>query len=95
LLAGDLFTAKPWGGEGAEHWGTLVLDEGGEAVSSRVATEAGDYRAYYENVRDALHGHAALEVTPVQAWRTLRVIEMAFESNRSGAAVACDWGVEP
>jgi predicted dehydrogenase len=95
LLAGDNFSSKPWGVEGQEHWGTLTLDEGGEAVSTRIATEPGDYRGYYANIRDALHGHAALEVTPLQAWRTMRVLEMALESSRGGCAVTCDWSFEP
>jgi scyllo-inositol 2-dehydrogenase (NADP+) len=95
LLAGDLFSSQPWGVEGPEHWGTLVSDEGGEPVSTRIPTEAGDYRGFYENVRDALHGHAALAVTPVQAWTTLRVLEMAVASSGSGATIACDWSAEP
>jgi scyllo-inositol 2-dehydrogenase (NADP+) len=95
LLAGDIFSSKPWGVEGPEHWGTLTLDEGGEAVSTPVPTEAGDYRGYYINVRDALHGNAALAVTPLQAWRTMRVLEMAVESSRSGNTVVCDWTREP
>jgi scyllo-inositol 2-dehydrogenase (NADP+) len=95
LLAGDVFSSKPWGVEGPEHWGTLTLDEGGEPVSTRIATEAGDYRGYYVNIRDAMHGNAALEVTPLQAWRTMRVLEMALESSRSGNTIACDWTQEP
>lgn len=95
LLAGDMFSSQPWGVEGPEHWGTLVRDEGGEAVSTRIPTEPGDYRAFYENVRDALHGHAALAVTPLQAWTTMRVLEMAVESSRTGATIRCDWSVEP
>jgi scyllo-inositol 2-dehydrogenase (NADP+) len=95
LLAGDMFSSKPWGVEGPEHWGTLVSDEGGEAVSTRIPTEPGDYRAFYVNVRDALHGRAALAVTPLQAWTTMRVLEMAAESSRTGATIRCDWSVEP
>jgi scyllo-inositol 2-dehydrogenase (NADP+) len=95
LLAGDMYSSKPWGVEGAEHWGTLTVDEGGEPVSTRVPTEPGDYRGYYVNVRDAIHGNAALEVTPVQAWRTMRVLEMAVESSRTGCTVMCDWSREP
>jgi scyllo-inositol 2-dehydrogenase (NADP+) len=95
LLAGDNFSSKPWGVESPEHWGTLTLDEGGEAVSTRVPTVAGDYREFFINIRDAMHGRAALEVTPLQAWRTIRVLEMAVESSRSGCAVECDWSFEP
>jgi scyllo-inositol 2-dehydrogenase (NADP+) len=95
LLAGDMFSSKPWGVEAADHWGTLTIDEGGEPVITRIPTEPGDYRGYYINIRDAMHGNAALEVTPVQAWRTIRVLEMALESSRSGCTVSCDWSVEP
>jgi scyllo-inositol 2-dehydrogenase (NADP+) len=95
LLAGDVFSSKPWGVEGPEHWGTLTVDEGGEPVSTRVTTEPGDYRSYYINIRDAIHGNAAVEVTPLQAWRTMRVLEMAVESSRSGSTILCNWSKEP
>ncbi len=95
LLAGDMFSSKPWGVEASEHWGTLTIDEGGEPVSTRIPTEAGDYRSYYINIRDALHGNAALEVTPLQAWRTMRVLETAVESSRTGNTIVCDWSREP
>jgi scyllo-inositol 2-dehydrogenase (NADP+) len=95
LLAGDVFSSKPWGVEGPEHWGTLTVDEGGEPVSTRIPTEAGDYRGYYMNIRDAMHGNAALDVTPLQAWRTMRVLEMALESSRTGNTIPCDWSREP
>ena len=87
LLAGDMLSSKPWGVEASEHWGTLTIDEGGEPVSTRIPTEAGDYRSYYINIRDALHGNAALEVTPLQAWRTMRVLETAVESSRTGNTI--------
>ena len=95
LLAGDMFSSKPWGVESPEHWGTLTIDEGGEPVSTRIPTEPGDYRGYYINLRDAVHGNAALEVTPLQAWRTIRILEMALESSRSGCTIRCDWSHEP
>ena len=95
LLAGDMFSSKPWGVESPEHWGTLTLDDAGEPVSTRVPTEPGDYRGYYINLRDALHGNAALEVTPLQAWRTIRTLEMAQESSRTGCTITCDWSHEP
>jgi predicted dehydrogenase len=95
LLAGDMFSSKPWGLETPEHWGTLTTDEDGEPISTRIPTEPGDYRGYYINVRDALHGNAALEVTPLQAWRTIRTLEMALESSRTGCTIRCDWSHEP
>ncbi len=95
LLAGDFFSSRPWGVESPDHWGKLTLEEAGDVVTTAVPTEAGDYRGYYMNVRDAMNDHAALEVTPLQAWRTMRVLEMAAESSRSGCRVICDWSNEP
>ncbi len=95
LLAGDMFSSKPWGLENPEHWGTLTMDEGGEPISTRIPTEPGDYRSYYINLRDAIHGNAALEVTPLQAWKTIRTLEMAMESSRTGCTITCDWSNEP
>ena len=95
LLAGDFFSSRPWGVESPEHWGRLTLEQGGDAVTTSIPTAAGDYRGYYMNVRDAMNGHAALEVTPLQAWRSMRVLEMASESSRTGCRVMCDWSAEP
>src|ERR1700678_268577 len=95
LLAGDMFSSKPWGQESPEHWGTLTMDEGGEPISTRIPTEPGDYRGYYINLRDAIHGNAALDVTPLQAWKTTRRLEMALERGRTGCTVTCDWSNKP
>ena len=94
LIAGDRYSSRPWGAEGPEHWGTLTLDENGDAVSAQLPTLAGDYREFYRNVRDALHGEV-LAVTPLEAWQTMRVLEMAAESSSTGRTIACDWATEP
>ena len=49
LLAGDMFSSKPWGVEGPNTWGALTTDEGGEPVITRIPTEPEDYRSYYIN----------------------------------------------
>jgi scyllo-inositol 2-dehydrogenase (NADP+) len=95
LMAGDMFSSQPWGVESAENWGTLTLEDAGEVRQERIPTEPGDYREYYTNIRDAMHGYAALAVTPIQAWRTMRVLEMAVQSSETGARVPCDWSKEP
>ena len=75
-----------WGEEDESRWGTLTLAGG---VSSRIPTEAGDYRLFYANVRDAMNGEAELAVTGEQAARVIRVIELARESN--ALARTMDW----
>jgi predicted dehydrogenase len=76
-----------WGVEAESQWGTLSL--AGEA-SVRIRTERGDYRRFYENVRDAIEKKTPLAVTPEQALRTMRAVLLAHKSSRERRTV--DWG---
>ena len=58
-------------------------------------TDPGDYRGIYENVRDTLLGKAPLAVAPEQAWRTIRIIETAIESNAQDRKIPVDFSDEP
>src|SRR5258708_32178075 len=78
-----------WGEESESSWGTLSLV--GEP-SVKLKTERGDYRGFYENVRDALEKKAPLEVTPEQALRTMRAVLLAHKSSREKRTV--EWGGE-
>ena len=49
-----------WEQEPRERWGTLSRATGGGVESETLPTEAGDYRLYYANVRDAIRGTAPL-----------------------------------
>ncbi len=53
-------------------------------MADKCATEPGDYRKFYENVRDAMLGSAELAVTPQHGLRTMRALELAAESSRTG-----------
>ena len=55
-----------------------------------IAKAPGDYGRYYENVRDAILGMAALSVTPDDGWRVVRAIELAIESDRLNTALLWD-----
>jgi scyllo-inositol 2-dehydrogenase (NADP+) len=67
-----------WGTEGPELWAKLVTLE----KSDPVQTLPGDYRGFYENVRDALQGRAELAITPQQALNVMQAIMLAFESSK-------------
>jgi scyllo-inositol 2-dehydrogenase (NADP+) len=69
-----------WGKEPQEAWGKLTTANTSEAI----ATIPGNYRAYYENVRDAILGKAEIAVTTDQALNVMRVMELAIESSRQG-----------
>jgi predicted dehydrogenase len=84
LKRGERPSGEFWGYEAPERWGTLLKAQGDSLVVDKCATEPGDYRKYYENVRDAISGSAELAVTPTQALRVMRALELAAESSRIG-----------
>jgi scyllo-inositol 2-dehydrogenase (NADP+) len=85
LRAGAKFSDPGFGEEPESAWGELHV--AGQPVK-KIKTAAGDYRGIYANVRDAILGKAKLEVTPEQAWRTTRLIELARESSGEGRRMA-------
>jgi predicted dehydrogenase len=96
LKAGMAFDAPGFGEEPESAWGELKICEGlTSPATRRVRTERGDYRGFYENVRDALLGKAELEVKPEQVWRTTRLIELARESSGQGRRLRVDFSAQP
>jgi scyllo-inositol 2-dehydrogenase (NADP+) len=92
LKSGMSFDAPGFGEEPEGAWGELRLFEGG---TRRIPTQPGDYRGFYQNVRDALLGKAELEVKPEQAWRTTRLMELARESSAQGRKLRVDFSAQP
>ncbi len=70
-----------------------MVAQGDSLVAEKLPTAAGDYRGYYRNIRDAILGNAALAVTPQQALRVMRALELAVESSRSRCEIT--WTNEP
>ena len=88
LKRGERPGAAGWGEEPAEQWGTLHTMTNGTELRTTLRTEAGDYTAYYANVRDAIRGTAKLAVTAEEATRLIRALELAEESSRAGRTIA-------
>lgn len=82
LARGEMPRDSSWGLEPEESWGTLTVAQDGTVTRKTVATEAGDYRRYYENVRDVILSGAPPDVTPQQAVTVMRLLELARESSR-------------
>jgi len=74
-----------WLGEPESEWGTLTVApnpaDPGTLTRTKIKTEFGDYRLYYANVRDAINKTAELVVKPEDAYRVIRLLEMARESS--------------
>ncbi|MBD1876125.1 oxidoreductase [Nodosilinea sp. FACHB-131] len=81
-LKRGLTPAEPgWGEEPKERWGMLDTQIDGLHVEGQVETLAGSYQAYYQNVADAIAGRAELAVKPEESRDTIRIIELAMQSN--------------
>ena len=86
---------QDWGREPKSQWGTLTLAGESGVATRTVETVPGDYRRFYEGVRDALNGRGEPPVPAVEAWRVARIIEWARASSEERREIACDWTNEP
>jgi len=82
LKRGETPDRPNWGREPEENWGTLSLARGDKITQTRIPTAIGDYRHYYENVRDAILSGAPLDVSPQHALSVMRALELGIESSK-------------
>lgn len=72
---------EEWGLEPEELWGKINTEVNGVHIIGKVESEAGDYRDFYRNVYKAVLREESLAVTADQARNTIRIIELAQQSN--------------
>lgn len=84
LKHGEVPKDDSWGREPREHWGTLQRPKGAEIVE----TKRGDYRLFYENVRDAILGKSKPAVTHDQMLEVMRAVELARRSSEERRTLA-------
>lgn len=73
-----------WNLEPEQDWGILHTEIKGTVVRQKYATVKGNYQAYYDNIYAALTSQAPLAVTTAQAVEVLKLIELAYQSNKEG-----------
>ena len=86
LRDGHLPNTPDFGDDPREHWGQLGTDQ----ELTRVPTEPGAYRRFYEGVVDALRGIAPPPVDPFDAVAALAVIEAARQSAAEQRVIPLD-----
>ena len=83
LLAGLAPGKIPnWGEEPETLWGIINTEFNGIEFRGKVKSERGNYPGFYENVYKALIGEEELAVKPEQARNTIKLIELAMQSNK-------------
>jgi scyllo-inositol 2-dehydrogenase (NADP+) len=83
--------APDWGHEPQTAWGTMSIGADHNPTARQIEPIPGDYRLFYQGVRDALSEKADPPVAAIDAWRTARVLEWAAESARAHCDIECDW----
>lgn len=78
------------GVEQEDDWGTLDTEFNGLHFQGRIASEVGDYTLFYENLYQALQGKEPLAVKAEEAMNVIRLIELAYQSDKEGKEVAVD-----
>ncbi|HWY44808.1 MAG TPA: Gfo/Idh/MocA family oxidoreductase [Candidatus Sulfotelmatobacter sp.] len=87
LRSGCPASGDSWGAEREEEWGTLTEFDGAHTKQSRIPTLQGDYRGFYENVRDVMLGTAKPAVTHEEMLRVMYALELAKESSTQRKAL--------
>lgn len=77
----------PGGAGWGEDLDPMILHQA-DGSTQRISAQAGDQRAFYAGVRDAIGGRAHNPVPPIQALAVMAVVEAAILSSAEGAAVA-------
>jgi scyllo-inositol 2-dehydrogenase (NADP+) len=90
LRAGQPMGGESWGLERPEEWGRLSTIDGDKTITERqIPSERGDYRTFYENVRDVMLGKAKPLVTLEEALRVMHALELSEAS--SAARTVLPW----
>ena len=90
MKEGAVLGGPHWGEEPESAWGKLRTIRDGQPFERKIPTVPGDYRKYYENVRDAILGLAPLAAPGEHGWRTMRLMELALESSAQRSAISCN-----
>jgi len=89
LKQGIMPVGYDWGKEPAEQNGILNTIINGEVVRKQVPTEAGNYGGFYTNLYDTIVNGAPLSEKPEHGYNTIRLIELAIESNEKKCTLPC------
>jgi len=91
----QLGSQQAWLPEPESDWGTLtVATQRTEPVQFErkpYPSVTGDYRLFYANVRDAIHGTAPLAIPAEDAFRTIRLLELALQSSQEKRTIPVDF----
>jgi predicted dehydrogenase len=87
LKQGLMPDSVDWGTEDPDYWGILNAELNGQQFYGTIETEPGNYMGFYDNVYDVITKVTEQAVLPEEARNVIRIIELAFESDRIKSVV--------
>lgn len=88
LKHGLMPDSDDWGKEEPDYWGILNAELHGQQFYGTIETEPGNYMGFYDNVHDVIMKGAEQAVRPEEARNVIRIIELAFESQRAKSVIS-------
>lgn len=88
LRSGKTPLDKGWGSEPDTKWGTITQYIDGFQKQEKLKSQEGCYQNFYEQMKNAVRGEAAVPVDPSEALSTLKIIEAARQSAREKRALS-------
>ncbi len=89
LRKGILPIAPDWGFEAEEFYGLLHTEINGRIVREKIPSLPGNYGGLYTDLYKTIRRGEPLRVKPEHGYNTIRLIELATESNEKNCRVAC------
>jgi scyllo-inositol 2-dehydrogenase (NADP+) len=89
LRQGILPVAADWGQESEDIYGLLHTEINGKIVRERYVSLSGNYGGFYNDLYNTIKKGAPLKVKPEHGYNTIRMIELATESNEKKCRIAC------
>jgi scyllo-inositol 2-dehydrogenase (NADP+) len=89
LRKGFLPIATDWGQESADIYGLLHTEINGKIVYEKYPSLRGNYGWFYDDLYDTIVKKEPLKVKPEHGFNTIRLIELATESNEKKCRIAC------
>ena len=94
LRKGMLPGTPDWGRESEDIYGLLHTEIEGKIVKERYPSLPGNYGGYYSDLYNTIRRGEPLKVKPEHGYNTIRLIELATESNDRKSRIACSGLIE-
>lgn len=89
LRAGELPVGEDWGREPEALFGLIHTEKDGTIIREKYPSHTGSYADYYSELYESIINGQPVKEKPEHGYNTIRIIELAIQSNREKRTVDC------